>query len=121
MLSTGFASVAGAAGAAAGSAAAGVVSVGAVSVLVGSVTAAAGVCSVFGFLSFFLKSPLKTFLSWFTASGAVRGCHVSLVKLWFDEGQEGDTRNLRAGSTRRFFWLGTVGGHGELLTYGLRA
>jgi len=64
VLSTGFASVAGAAGVIAGSAAgAGVVSVGAVSVLVGSVTAAAGVSSVFAFLSFFLKRPLKAFLS----------------------------------------------------------
>jgi hypothetical protein len=70
VLSTGFASVAGAAG---------VVSVGAVSVLVGSVTAAAGVFSGFGFLAFFLKRPLKAFLSWSTASGAVKGCYVSLL------------------------------------------
>lgn len=71
MLSTGFASVAGAAGVVAGAAGAGVVSVGAVSVLVGSVTGAVAGSSVFVFLSFFLKMPRKTFFTRLTASGAV--------------------------------------------------
>jgi hypothetical protein len=63
----------GAAGVASGAAAAGVVSVGlgVSSVLVGAAVAA--VSSVF--LSFFLllKRPLKAFLTWAIASGAVRG------------------------------------------------
>jgi hypothetical protein len=101
VLSAGFASVAGAAGVVAGSAAAGVVSVGAVSVLVGSVTAAAGVSSVFGFLSFFLKRPLKAFLSWFIASGAVKWHYVSLIALRRASGEGRRHSHLRAGLTRR--------------------
>lgn len=81
MLSTGFASVAGTAGVVAGAAGASVVSVGAVSVLVGSVMGAVVGSSVFVFLSFFLKMPLKTFFTRLTASGAVRACHVSFVAM----------------------------------------